>query len=179
MSKAIFMGRVGVLYPKIEREEDFEEYVFYRDVPKNLSLLGQMGFSLVIVGNAKNDEAGASFRGAFDRVNDSIRHMTSSALVIRTCYHDTEKCDCKIPKPKMFKDIMEEFKFDAEESFAIAGTLPDFNAISKAGLKNILLLTTVKKKWSAKSESISIAKISSFANAVTMIQEMLRLEVSL
>ena len=179
MGKAVFMGRPGVLYPKVKREEDFEEYKFFDDVPENLTLLGNMGFSLVIIGNSKNDEHGASYRGAFDRVSESIRHMTPSPIITATCYHDKEECDCKLPKPKMFLEIIEEVGFDTEESFMIAGYPADFNAARKAGIKNIVIVTTGSKKWSKTAEEFAIAKVSSFSKAIGTIQEMMLLAAAL
>jgi len=179
MGKAVFMGRPGVLYPKVKREEDFEEYKFFDDVPENLTLLGNMGFSLVIIGNSKNDVDGASYRGAFDRVTEGIRFMTPSSMIARTCYHDKEGCECRLPKPKLFLDAIEEFEFDVEESFMIAGYPADLNAARKAGIKNIVIVTTDNKKWSKTAEGFAIAKVSSFSKAIGTIQEMMLLAAAL
>lgn len=179
MGKAVFMGRAGVLYPKVKQAEDYEQYVFYADVPENLTVLGNMGFSLAIISNARNDEPGASYRGAFDRATESIRQLTPAGLVMRTCYHGKEKCDCKLPKPKLFIDVTMQFGFDLDESYMIAGFSADFTAAKKAGIENIILLTTGSKKWSKEAEEFAIAKVSSFSKAVGVIQEMMAIAITL
>jgi len=179
MGKAVFMGKEGVLYKKPKNEEDFEEYIVYDDIAENLTLLGLMGFSLAIIGNAKNDKPGASFRGAHDRMLEAITHMTPSPIVFGTCYHHDESCECRLPKAKLFLDITEEYDFDIEDSYMIAGYLAQFNAAKKAGIKNIIIVTTGSSKWSKIAEEFAIAKVSSFSKAITIIQDMAAMVIAL
>ena len=179
MSKVVIMGRPGVLYPKPKREEDFDEYKFYKDVPENLTILGNMEFAIAIVGNSRNDESGASYRGAFDRVTEGIYHYSPSLVIISTCYHGSDGCECRLPKPKMIKQVFDEYEFDIDESFMIAGYPSDFTAANDAGIKNIIILTTGYKKWNDAMESEAIAKVPSFSKAIGIIHEYMSIALSL
>lgn len=179
MGKAIFLGRPGVLYPRVKIAEDFESYNLYDDVPKSLALLGNMEFSIVIVGNSKNDEYGASYRGAYDRSTEAIRYTTPSSVVINSCYHGNEDCVCKLPSPKLLFQAIEEYDFDVDESFMIAGYPIDFEAAKSAGIKDIVLLTTAYKKWSNTIEEFALAKVTSFSKAVRIIQDLLLIDITI
>lgn len=143
--KAVFLDRDGVINQTIFKmgkpraPYTLEEFAFCPGVPEAISFLKEQGFILVVVTNQPDVSRGWVTREAVDLVNDYVSQVLSLPD-IRSCFHtESDKCECRKPRPGMLMDAASDYGIDLKESFMVGDRISDIEAGRNAGCKTILI----------------------------------------
>ncbi|MFP4365915.1 MAG: D-glycero-alpha-D-manno-heptose-1,7-bisphosphate 7-phosphatase [Bacteroidales bacterium] len=146
LNKAVFLDRDGV----INREKgnyifNIEDFEFNEGIFKNLALMRDNGFFLIIITNQ-----GGIARGLYthEQLNNLHAYMNKYMAVnkiyiseIYYCPHhpSTGKCLCRKPESLMIEKAISRFSIDRSRSFMIGDNERDTEAARRAGVKGILI----------------------------------------
>jgi len=145
--KLIILDRDGVI------NHDSDAYIKSPDEWKPLAgsieaiaRLSKAGYRIVVATN----QSGVA-RGLFDLATLAAMHSKMHTCVnqaggridaIFFCPHSADSnCDCRKPKPGLFRDILARFHANAAEVTAVGDSLRDLQAAAAAGCRPVLVLT--------------------------------------
>lgn len=153
--KIVILDRDGVI--NFDSAQFIKSPAEWKPIPGSLEAiakLNQSGFRVVIATN----QSGIG-RGLFDMDTlNSIHEKMHKALfavggrvdAIFYCPHAADSaCECRKPKPGMFKRIAETFNVDLKDVAAVGDSLRDLQAAAICGCKPVLVLTGKGEKTSA------------------------------
>ncbi len=143
MRRAVFLDRDGVLNEAVVRHgkpyppEDPAEIRVPPGTAEALASLRQRGFLLLVVTNQPDVKRGTQPREAVDHINRHLRTLLPLDDVL-TCYHDdSDKCDCRKPRPGLIVSAGQRYGVDLENSYMIGDRWRDIDAGASAGCKTI------------------------------------------
>jgi D-glycero-D-manno-heptose 1,7-bisphosphate phosphatase len=154
----VFLDRDGVLNEAVIKDgkpfppASAEELVIVADAKESLEKLRALGFRLIVVTNQPDVRRGTTTQDAVEKINQRVRE----ALPIdafETCYHDdSDRCDCRKPKPGMLTRYAEREGIALQESFMIGDRWRDIEAGRSAGCRTILLGTGYSERLLSKPD---------------------------
>ena len=110
--KVVFLDRDGVInHPVIQKGKPYaprslKDFVLYEDGPKQLQILKNAGFILVVVTNQPDVGHGVVSRAVVEEMNKLIENNLPIDL-IKTCFHrQDENCICRKPKSAMLRQAI-------------------------------------------------------------------------
>lgn len=158
LMKLIILDRDGVV------NEDSDAYIKSPDewtpIPGSLEAiarLNQHGYKVVVATNQSGVGRGLFDMDTLNRIHQKM-HKAVVALggqidAIFYCPHAADsKCDCRKPKPGMFKRISETLNVDLNGVPAIGDSLRDLQACAVLGCQPMLVLTGKGEKTKADHE---------------------------
>lgn len=164
-NKAAFMGRNGMLHniPKAGKLNIADFHIFDMAMPA-LNLLGQNGYVLNVITNEKGPQSGGvDYINLVHQIENHIRNMVYSPIYFRYCHHHhAKKCLCRLPKPGLINDLVEEHNIDLRNSFMFATSQQEIKAAEAAGIDCIIRINTGKADW----KENNLPLYSSFHEAV-------------
>jgi len=154
MKKYAFIDRDGTLIvepPITKQVSNLEELEFLPKVISSLSVLIQLGYSLVIITNQDNLGTELNPQNNFDLINQKIFQVFASEDItfeaILVCPHSPrEKCFCRKPSPKLIIDYLADNLFDKERSFVVGDRESDVLMAEALKIKGYKLANTCQ--WS-------------------------------
>lgn len=145
--KLVILDRDGVI--NFDSAQFIKNPAEWKPIPGSLEAiakLNQAGYRVVVATN----QSGVG-RGLFDMDTlNSIHEKMHKALfavggrvdAIFYCPHAADSaCECRKPKPGMFKHIADTFNADLKDVFAVGDSLRDLQASVALGCKPVLVLT--------------------------------------
>lgn len=168
--KVVFIDRDGVInkdpggWTKYDYVTKWDEFIFLPNAIEGLKILTREGYDIVIISN----QAGISKRyftmEDLDRINRALtdeagKHGAGFSRMYYCIHQDSDNCDCRKPKPGLFKKAEKEMSIKVKGNFFIGDTRIDVEAGHSMGMKTILVLSgksTVKdaEAWSVKPDYI-------------------------
>lgn len=146
LNKAVFLDRDGVINREkgnyIFNPGDFE---FNEGIFKNLSLLRDNGFLLIIITNQGGIARGLYTHEQLDKLHIYMnQRMVENKIEISEIYYcphhpSTGKCLCRKPESLMIEKAISRFSIDRSHSFMIGDNERDTEAARRAGVKGILI----------------------------------------
>jgi D-glycero-D-manno-heptose 1,7-bisphosphate phosphatase len=146
--KVIFIDRDGVINEDpigdyIKRWEDF------RLIHGTLTAFKQLrdaGFTIVIISNQAGIGDGAYPESELNTITKNMCALfKKNGVDIRGVYYclhgKQEGCDCRKPKPGLFKIVAKDISFAPEDCYFIGDKASDIAAGHAFGLKTVLVLT--------------------------------------
>ncbi len=111
-----------------------------------ISRLNQAGFRVAVATNQSGVARGLYDLNTLQAIHAKMRHhladFNAHIDVLYFCPHGPEaKCECRKPKPGLFKQIAENCRFDLTHVPAIGDSLRDLQAAKAVGATPILVKT--------------------------------------
>ncbi len=147
-AKILFVDRDGVLNQDyvgdyVKRWEDFK---FLPGVLPALEQVKQAGMKAIIISNQAGIGDGVYKKEQLDditrRMLDEIQKAGGEIADIFYCLHGKEAgCECRKPKPGLFKQARSRWPFEPAATFFIGDKLSDIQAGRDFGLRTIMVMT--------------------------------------
>lgn len=154
MSRAVFLDRDGVLIEDVHLLTRPEQVVIPPGVPAALRALGEAGFKLIVVSNqpvvARGLVSEADVRAVNAHMESLLRGAGAPPLDgVYVCPHHPNAtlpayrldCDCRKPRPGLFRRAAAEWGLDLGASFAVGDRITDIIAGARAGCRTVLVQT--------------------------------------
>lgn len=150
--KVVFLDRDGVI--NFERKDYVKtpaEFQLIPDVIYYLKLLVAKGFKLIIVTNQSMIGRGLSTHENLHLIHQKMQNLFfESGFQVDGIYYCPHKpddnCLCRKPEIGLFKNAMDEFYIDMENSWVIGNSETDILAGKKIGCKTIKVPTNSNLK---------------------------------
>ena len=172
--KTIFLDRDGVINKEVGYLHKIEDFVFIDGVFEACSYFQSLGYQIVVVTNQSGIGRGYYGEQSFHRVNDwmlsQFKAQGIQILDVFFCPHGPEdNCDCRKPKPGMFKQANDKHNINIKKSWMIGDKEADIQAANAAGIPNTILV----KSGHAIDENNSKASfvLNSIEQAKTVIKD--------
>lgn len=182
MNKAIFLDRDGTINIDSGYIGDPKLVRLLPGVAKGIKKLKNFGFNIIVISNQSGITRGLITSDDVDKVNRKVNDILSdentSIDAFYYCpYHpefdSPELCKCRKPSPQMIFDAAKDYNIDLNKSFMIGDKLSDIECGINAGVKSILITTTISmdKLNELKNSQKSANFITdNFLNAVEFIE---------
>jgi len=135
-------------------------------VHKDLAILKQLGYLLLVVTNQPDVATGKTRRATVEEMHSYLQTQLPLDGVY-SCYHqDNDLCECRKPKPGMLLQGAADHDVDLESSFMIGDRWRDIDAGAAAGCRTLL----IDYGYSERSSSVEPwARVSSLSEATSRI----------
>ena len=143
LNRAVFLDRDGVINRAVMREGrpyapvSFKDFELLPGVEEAARRLHDAGFKLIVVTNQPDVKNGLQ---AMEDV-EAAHRMIRRALPlddIKVCFHnDSDRCQCRKPKPGMLLEAAKDWSIDLKKSYIVGDTWKDMDAGKAAGCKTI------------------------------------------
>ena len=153
-SRACFVGRNGV-FTRLPRDGAANPSTFevFSEVPQGLNLLGSRGYFIAVVENEKGHLPGYNYPQILALIERQIRGLIAFPTQFMYCSHPiAKKCTCRMPKAGLFKAMADEYDLDLKNSAMIAAKSYHVQAAEKAGIVNIVRVSTGNNRWAKDCE---------------------------
>ena len=170
MKKVIFIDRDGVInrdpggwteHSYVTRKDDFH---FLPGSKEAIKKLCDSGYTIVVISNQAGVGRGLfseeQLRGVTQLMFDELKKIGAEIAKVYYCIHDkTDGCECRKPKPGLFKRCERELDIEARGAYFIGDGKGDIEAGSTVGLRTILVLSGKAKReeidsWDSKPDYI-------------------------
>ncbi|MFH0971167.1 MAG: HAD family hydrolase [Candidatus Micrarchaeota archaeon] len=149
MSKAVFLDRDGTINEEVEYLNDHNKFRFMPGSIKALEMLQKNGYRIILVTNQSGIAKGKISKEQLKKIHDEMKSHLSivngipiSDEEIYHCPHNaSDKCDCRKPNVKNFKEAEKKYKIDPSKSYVIGDKTSDIEAGRRGGYKTILVQT--------------------------------------
>ena len=146
MLRVIFLDRDGVVNEAIKLEGDqlgsprnLSSFEFREDIFEFVCMAAEKRYRIVIFTNQPEVARGKFDLRDMQEIEQYCR-MKLPLLDYLACYHDdSDRCECRKPKPGMLFQAMKKWEIDPNESFVIGDRDKDIIAGSTAGIRTVLL----------------------------------------
>lgn len=150
--KLVILDRDGVI------NHDSDQYIKspdeWKPIPGSLAAiarLNQAGYRVVVASNQSGIGRGLfetdTLNAIHEKMLKALAHVGGHIDAIFFCPHtNVDSCDCRKPKPGMFRDIAARFNADLTGVPAIGDSLRDLQAAAAAGAQPMLVLTGKGRK---------------------------------
>ncbi len=145
VNRAVFLDRDGVLSANVMHDgrplapETVDAFRLLAGVPEAARRLKRAGFLLVVVTNQPDVGTGRTPRETVEAMHAIIREQVG-VDDIRTCTHvDTDRCDCRKPKPGMILAAAAGHDIDLSQSDRVGDRWRDMDAGRAAGCLTIVV----------------------------------------
>ncbi len=150
--KIVFLDRDGVInqdsFGKTPNNyvEKWEHFHFVDNSKEGIKSLCDNGFEIVIISNQAGVSKGYYSQETLDEITSNmVTEIKQAGGTIKKVFYCTHKpednCDCRKPKPGLFKKAQEFLSVDISGCFFVGDTQRDVIAGRDAGLRTITVLT--------------------------------------
>ena len=141
--KTVFVDRDGVINQ--ERSgyvKSISELEIYPNVAKNIKLLKDAGFLVIVITNQSAVNRGIVTHEMINQIHNSIQdHLKKYGTFLDGFYYcphtPDENCNCRKPKPGLLQKAILELNIDLNSSWMIGDRDSDIEAANSIGCKSI------------------------------------------
>ena len=163
MNKAVFLDRDGTINVDYGYVGSIDRFKFIDNAVMGLKILQDLGYLLIVISNQSGVGRGFFTCEDVEKVN---KHMTQelkkNGVVISSVYYcphvDSDNCDCRKPKLKLFYDAVLKYDIDLDSSYAIGDKVRDLSICSTKGVRGILLSENSSDKYICKKDLLDAAR---------------------
>jgi len=173
----VFLDRDGVINQKAPEGEYVSDWAGFHLLPgveSAIASLNHSGRHVIVVSNQRGIALGRYSRADVEVLHDRLqRHLAICGAHIDAfyiCPHDKGQCDCRKPKPGLFRQAMRDFpEICAGNCLMIGDSLSDIEAAHSLGFRAILIQTDQarSKLELEKAAALADATAASLLGAVT------------
>lgn len=176
--KLVILDRDGVI--NYDSEHFIKSPAEWKALPGSLEAIAkltQAGYKVVIASNQSGIGRGLFDMDTLNAMHDKMHRAVQTAGgridAIFYCPHAADAdCDCRKPRPGMFKRISACFNTDLTNTYAIGDSLRDLLAAVASGAKPVLVLTG-KGKFTHAEEQIPEGTLV-FADLAAVVDHILK-----
>ena len=175
--KLIILDRDGVI------NQDSDDYIKSLDewqpIPGSIEAIARLTLNdyRVVVATNQSGVARGLFRletlmQMHDKMHQLVADAGGAIEAVFYCPHGPEEgCDCRKPKPGMFKDISERMRVDLTDVPAVGDSLRDLQVARAVGARPILVRTGKGERTLEKAEAIESVEV--FDNLAAVVDALL------
>ena len=141
--KTVFVDRDGVInQERSDYVKSISELEIYPNVAKNIKLLKDAGFLVVVITNQSAVNRGIVTPEMINQIHNSIQdHLKKSGTFLDGFYYcphtPNENCNCRKPKSGLLQQAILELNIDLNSSWMIGDRDSDIEAANSIGCKAI------------------------------------------
>ena len=141
--KTVFVDRDGVInQERSDYIKSISELEIYPNVAKNIKLLKDAGFLVVVITNQSAVNRGIITHEMINQIHNSIQdHLKKYGTFLDGFYYcphtPNENCNCRKPKPGLLQQAILELNIDLNSSWMIGDSDSDIEAADSVGCKAI------------------------------------------
>ena len=141
--KTVFVDRDGVInQERSDYVKSISELEIYPNVAKNIKLLKDAGFLVVVITNQSAVNRGIITHEIINQIHNSIQdHLKKHGTFLDGFYYcphiPNENCNCRKPKPGLLQQAILEWNVDLNSSWMIGDSDSDIEAADSVGCKAI------------------------------------------
>ena len=141
--KTVFVDRDGVInQERSDYVKSISELEIYPNVAKNIKLLKDAGFLVVVITNQSAVNRGIATHETINQIHNSIQdHLKKYGTFLDGFYYcphtPNENCNCRKPKPGLLQQAILELNIDLNSSWMIGDSDSDIEAADSVGCKAI------------------------------------------
>ena len=141
--KTVFVDRDGVInQERSDYVKSISELEIYPNVAKNIKLLKDAGFLVIVITNQSAVNRGIITHEMINQIHDSIQdHLKKYGTFLDGFYYcphtPNENCNCRKPKPGLLQQAILELNIDLNSSWMIGDSDSDIEAADSVGCKAI------------------------------------------
>jgi len=141
--KTVFLDRDGVInQERSDYVKSISELEIYPNVAKNIKLLKDAGFLVIVITNQSAVNRGIITHEIVSQIHDSIQdHLKKYGTFLDGFYYcphtPNENCNCRKPKPGLLQQAILELNIDLNSSWMIGDSDSDIEAADSIGCKAI------------------------------------------
>ena len=141
--KTVFLDRDGVINKeRSDYIKSISELEIFPDVAKNIELLKNAGFLVVVITNQSAVNRGIITHEMINQIHNSIQdHLKKYGTFLDGFYYcphtPNENCNCRKPKPGLLQQAILELNIDLNSSWMIGDSDSDIEAADSVGCKAI------------------------------------------
>ena len=141
--KTVFVDRDGVInQERSDYVKSISELEIYPNVAKNIKLLKDAGFLVVVITNQSAVNRGIITHEMINQIHNSIQdHLKKYGTFLDGFYYcphtPNENCNCRKPKPGLLQKAILELNIDLNSSWMIGDSDSDIEAADSIGCKAI------------------------------------------
>ena len=141
--KTVFVDRDGVInQERSDYVKSISELEIYPNVAKNIKLLKDAGFLVVVITNQSAINRGIITHEMVKQIHNSIQvHLKKNGTFLDGFYYcphtPDENCNCRKPKSGLLEKAILEFNVDLNSSWMIGDNDSDIEAADSIGCKTI------------------------------------------
>ena len=163
MNKVIFLDRDGTINVDYGYVGTVDRFKFIDGVIEALKILYDLGYMLIVVSNQSGVGRGFFSKDDVEKVNQyMLNELKKEGVIISAVYYcphiDSDNCECRKPKLKLFYDAINDYDIDINCSYAIGDKERDLAICDKENIKGILLTSDVSDKYICKKDLLEAAK---------------------
>ena len=162
MNRVVFLDRDGTINVDYGYVGSIDKFDFINGAIDGLKILSDLGFLLIVISNQSGVGRGYFSEDDVKNVNNyMVKELKKNGVVISSVYYcphvDSDNCDCRKPKLKLFYDAVKKYNIDLDSSYAIGDKERDLS-ICAVGGKGILLGSEFGDKYICKSNLLDASK---------------------
>ncbi len=143
----VFLDRDGVINKKTGIPATYvrnvQEFELLPNVVHAIKRLNDSGYLVVVATNQRGVARGlmtmADVESIHKYMKEELCKCGARIDAIYVCPHEDGTCECRKPKPGLFKKAFEDFDIDKSRSFMIGDSKSDMEAADACGIKGILV----------------------------------------
>ena len=141
--KTVFVDRDGVInQERSDYVKSISELKIFPNVAKNIKLLKDAGFLVVVITNQSAINRGIITHEMVKQIHNSIQvHLKKNGTFLDGFYYcphtPDENCNCRKPKSGLLEKAILEFNVDLNSSWMIGDNDSDIEAADSIGCKTI------------------------------------------
>ena len=141
--KTVFVDRDGVInQERSDYVKSISELEIYPNVAKNIKLLKDAGFLVIVITNQSAVNRGIITHEMINQIHNSIQdHLKKYGTFLDGFYYcphtPNENCNCRKPKPGLLQKAILELNIDLNSSWMIGNSDSDIEAADSVGCKAI------------------------------------------
>ena len=141
--KTVFVDRDGVInQERSDYVKSISELEIYPNVSKNIKLLKDAGFLVIVITNQSAVNRGIITHEMINQIHNSIQdHLKKYGTFLDGFYYcphvPDENCNCRKPKPGLLQKAILELNVDLNSSWMIGDSDSDIEAADSVGCKAI------------------------------------------
>ena len=141
--KTVFVDRDGVInQERSDYVKSISELEIYPNVAKNIKLLKDAGFLVIVITNQSAVNRGIITHEIVSQIHDSIQdHLKKYGTFLDGFYYcphtPNENCNCRKPKSGLLEKAILELNIDLNSSWMIGDSDSDIEAADSIGCKAI------------------------------------------
>ena len=141
--KTVFVDRDGVInQERSDYVKSISELEIYPNVAKNIKLLKDAGFLVIVITNQSAVNRGIVTHETINQIHNSIQdHLKKYGTFLDGFYYcphtPNENCNCRKPKSGLLEKAILELNIDLNSSWMIGDSDSDIEAADSIGCKAI------------------------------------------
>lgn len=144
MKKAIFLDRDGTINEDYGYVYKISDLKYIDGVIESLRQMNELGYILIVISNQSGIGRGYYTSNDAEKLFDyMVKYLKTKGVDITKYYYcphvDSDLCECRKPKLKLFYDAINEFNIDLSKSFAIGDKERDLSICQVTPVKGILI----------------------------------------